>query len=201
MDYASRGTCKIKNIQLERGPTETAYSPHTNQSLSTGFPELNSAGTAHDVIDLDGGAIRRNVGTVDLGSLTWDNNGTFESGNVQFIAKIPGRAYTGNGLCDRFEKSEDNALGTYTLRTTGDQITFAAPEGTEINAFIESVNGATLYYELATPTTEQVTIPEPLQEWLQVEAGGTVTFRNADESKQLAVPNGVSWVRKLDEVE
>lgn len=201
VDYASRGMCKIKNIQLERGTTETAYSPHTNQSLSTGFPELNSAGTAHDVIDLDGGAIRRNVGTVDLGSLTWDNNGTFEDGNVQFIAKIPGRAYTGNGLCDRFEKSEDNALGTYTLRTTGDQITFAAPEGTEINAFIESVNGATLYYELATPTTEQVAIPEALQEWLPVEPGGTVTFRNADETKQLAVPNGVSWVRKLDEVE
>lgn len=138
---------------------------------------------------------------MDLGSLTWDNNGTFEDGNVQFIAKIPGRAYTGNGLCDRFEKSEDNALGTYTLRTTGDQITFAAPEGTEINAFIESVNGATLYYELATPTTEQVAIPEALQEWLPVEPGGTVTFQNADESKQLAVPNGVSWVRKLDEVE
>ena len=66
---------------------------------------------------------------------------------------------------------------------------------------IESVNGATLYYELATPTTEQVTIPEALQEWLPVEPGGTATFRNADESKQLAVPNGVSLLRKLDEVE
>jgi len=63
------------------------------------------------------------------------------------------------------------------------------------------LSGVTLYFEKVTPTTEQVTIPEPLQEWLQVEAGGTVTFRNADESKQLAVPNGVSWVRKLDEVE
>ena len=201
VDYASRGMCKIKNIQLERGTTETAYSPHTKQSLSTGFPELKSAGTAHDEIDMDGGTIQRNIGAVDLGTLTWDNNGTFEDGNVQFIARVPGRAYTTNGLCDKFEKSEDNALGTYTLRTTGDQITFSAPEGTEINAFIESVNGATLYYELATPTTEQVTIPEPLQEWLPVEPGGTVTFRNADESKQLPVPNAVSWVRKLDEVE
>lgn len=171
------------------------------EAITTGFPELNSAGTAHDVIDLEGGAIRRNVGTVDLGSLTWDNNGTFKDGNVQFIARVPGRAYTGNGLCDRFEKSEDNALGKYTLRTIGDQITFVAPEGTEINAFIKSVSGATLYYELATPTTEQVTIPEPLQEWLPVESGGTVTFKNSDETKQLPVPNAVSWVRKLNEVE
>lgn len=171
------------------------------EAITTGFPELRSAGTAHDVIDMDGGAIRRNVGTVDLGTLKWENNGTFGNGNVQFIARVPGRAYTTNGLCDKFEKSEDNAFGTYTLKTTGDQITFTAPEGTEINSFIESVNGATLYYELATPTTEQITIPEPLQEWLPVESGETVTFRNSDESKQLPVPNAVSWVRKLDEVE
>lgn len=201
VDYASRGMCKIKNIQLERGTTETAYSPHTKQSLSTGFPELKSAGTAHDEIDMDGGAIQRNIGAVDLGTLTWDNNGTFDDGNVQFIARVPGRAYTTNGLCDKFEKSEDNALGTYTLRTTGDQIVFTAPKGTEIHAFVESMSGATLYYELATPTTEQVAVPEPLQEWLPVDAGGTVSFRNSDESKQLAVPNGVSWVRKLNEVE
>lgn len=171
------------------------------ETITTGFPELRSAGTAHDEIDMDGGTIQRNVGTVDLGTLKWDNNGTFEDGNVQLIARVPGRAYTSNGLCDKFEKSEDNALGTYTLRTTDDQITFVAPEGTEIHAFVESMSGATLYYELATPTTEQVTIPEPLTEWLPVEAGGTVTFKNADESKQLAVPNGVSWVRKLNEVE
>lgn len=201
VNYASRGMCKIKNIQLERGTTETAYSPHTKESLSTGFPELKSAGTAHDEIDMDGGTIQRNVGAVDLGTLTWDNNGTFEDGNVQFIARVPGRAYTTNGLCDKFEKSETNAFGTYTLRTTGDQIVFTAPKGTEIHAFVESMSGATLYYELATPTTEPVTIPEPLQEWLPVEAGGTVTFQNADESKQLAVPNAVSWVRKLNEVE
>lgn len=171
------------------------------EAITTGFPELKSAGTAHDEIDMDSGAIRRNVGTVDLGTLAWDNNGTFEDENVQFIARVPGRAYTTNGLCDKFEKSEDNAFGTYTLRTTGDQIIFTAPKGTEIHAFVESMSGATLYYELATPTTEQVTIPEPLQEWLPVEPGGAVTFHNSDESKQLAVPNAVSWVRKLNEVE
>lgn len=171
------------------------------ESITTGFPELRSAGTAHDEIDMDGGTIQRNIGAVDLGTLTWDNNGTFEDGNVQFIARVPGRAYTTNGLCDKFEKSEDNALGTYTLRTTGDQITFTAPEGTEMHAFVESMSGATLYYELATPTTEPVAIPEPLQEWLPVEPGGTVTFRNSDDTKQLPVPNAVSWVRKLNEVE
>ena len=171
------------------------------ETITTGFPELKSAGTAHDVIDMDGGAIRRNVGTVDLGTLAWDHNGIFPNGTIQFIARIPGRAWTENGLCDKFEKSDYNVVGTYALRTNGNQITFVVPKGTEINAFIESVSGATLYYELEKPTTEPVTIPEALQEWIPVEPGGTVTFRNADESKQLPVPNAVSWVRKLNEVE
>lgn len=171
------------------------------EAITTGFPELKSAGTAHDVIDMDGGEIRRNVGTVDLGTLAWDNNGIFPNGTIQFIARIPGRAWTENGLCDKFEKSDYDVVGAYALRTNGNQITFVAPEDTEINAFIESVRGATLYYELEKPTTEPVTIPEALTEWLPLEPGGTVTFRNADESKQLPVPNAVSWVRKLNEVE
>ena len=62
-------------------------------------------------------------------------------------------------------------------------------------------NPMTVYYEVEPEEVTDISIPEALQEWLPVEAGGTVTFRNADESKQLAVPNAVSWVRKLNEVE
>lgn len=61
-------------------------------------------------------------------------------------------------------------------------------------------NPTTVYYEIEPEELADVTIPEALTEWLPVEPGGTVTFRNADESKQLAVPNAVSWVRKLNEV-
>lgn len=83
-----------------------------------------------------------------------------------------------------------NANAAEKLTTKSDEIKSA-----------EDLSGVTFYYEKATPTTEEVAVPEPLQEWLPVEPGGTVTFQNADESKQLAVPNAVSWVRKLDEVE
>ena len=61
-------------------------------------------------------------------------------------------------------------------------------------------NPMTVCYETESEEVADVTIPEALQEWLPVEPGGTVTFRNADDSKQLAIPNEVSWVRKLDEV-
>lgn len=203
VDYAARGMCKIKNIQLERGTTETAYSPHTKQSLSTGFPELNSAGTAHDVIDLDGGAIRRNVGKVDLGSLSWSYSDKYEwwesNSMIGKIVAPAGASLAANAICNRFEivKQNDNYIKPGVSVWTSGKISVKSDEIKSA----EDLSGVTLYFEKATPTTEQVTIPNPLQEWLPVEAGGTVTFKNADESKQLAVPNGVSWVRKLDEVE
>lgn len=203
VNYAIRGMCKIKNIQLERGTTETAYSPHTKQSLSTGFPELHSAGTAHDEIDLDSGAIRRNVGTVDLGSLSWSYSDKYEwwesNSMIGQIVAPAGSSLAANAICNRFEivKQNDNYIKPGVSVWTSGKISVKS----DAIKSAEDLSGVTLYFEKATLTTEQVTIPEALQEWLPVEPGGTVTFRNADESKQLAVPNAVSWVRKLDEVE
>lgn len=208
VDFTKAGPCEIKNIQLERGTTETAYSPHTKQSLSTGFSELHSAGTAHDEIDMDGGQVIRNVYTVNLETLQWQKNA-----DNRFVANLPAQAKAAgtfndknNELCNTYESKTMNELfagekGIATHSTTGEKVwiydnAYETPE-----QLVASLSGAVLQYELETPTTEPVTIPEALQEWLPVEAGGTVTFRNADESKQLAVPNAVSWVRKLDEVE
>lgn len=92
------------------------------------------------------------------------------------------------------------ALQTEVDRLRGECDNLAAEIDT-VDKFMEKYGNDYIYFELETPTTEPVTIPEALQEWLPVEPGGTVTFKNADESKQLAVPNAVSWVRKLNEVE
>lgn len=173
------------------------------ESITTGFPELHSAGIAHDEIDMDSGAIRRNVGTVDLGSLSWsysDKYGWWESNSMigQIVAPA-GSSLAANAICNRFEivKQNDNYIKPGVSVWTSGKISVKSDEIKSA----EDLSGVTFYYEKATPTTEQVTVPEALQEWLPVEAGGTVTFRNADEAKQLAVPNGVSWVRKLNEVE
>ena len=173
------------------------------ESITTGFPELHSAGTAHDEIDLDGGAIRRNVGTVDLGSLSWsysDKYGWWASNSMTGQIVAPAfSSLAANAICNRFEivKQDENYTKPGVSVWTSGTISVKSDEIKSA----EDLSGVTLYFEKATPTTEQVAVPEPLQEWLPVEAGGTVTFQNADESKQLAVPNAVSWVRKLDEVE
>lgn len=178
------------------------------ETITTGFPELRSAGTAHDVIDMDGGQVIRNVYTVELETLQWKKNA-----DNRFVANLPAQAKangafndTNNELCNKYEPISMNDLfagnvGIATHSVNGETVWIFDSAYETPEQLVASLSGAVLHYELATPTTEPVTIPEPLQEWLPVEAGGTVTFRNADESKQLAVPNAVSWVRKLDEVE
>lgn len=203
IDYTQRASCEIKNIQLERSTTETAYSPHTKQSLSTGLPELKSAGTAHDEIDMDGGEIRRNVGAVDLETLNWTYSDKYRWILTRDLVGIIATPTTSidipNVISNTFDiiNQKNNTImpglcvwSNGPISIKGENITSAT-----------DLSGAVLHYELATPTNEPVTIPEALQEWLPVEPGGTVTFKNADESKQLAVPNAVSWVRKLNEVE
>lgn len=172
------------------------------ETITTGFPELHSAGIAHDEIDMDSGAIRRNVGTVDLGSLSWSYSDKYEwlesNSMIGQIVAPAGSSLAANAICNRFEivKQNDNYIKPGVSVWTSGKISVKSDEIKSA----EDLSGVTFYYEKATPTTEQVAVPEALQEWLPVEAGGTVTFQNADESKQLPVPNAVSWVRKLNEV-
>ena len=172
------------------------------ETITTGFPELRSTTAAHDYINMDDGHTIRNIGKIKFNELKTKEfeSGVFyinhaEIGAKQFNASClaPGFAFVDAELVE-VKPEECNGRGYY--------FRFRAPaEIDTVDKFIEKYGDDYIYFELATQTTEQVAIPEPLQEWLPVEPGGTVTFRNEDESKQLAVPNGVSWVRKLDEVE
>ena len=172
------------------------------EAITTGFPELRSAGTANDEIDMDGGEIRRSVGVVDLGTLDWTYNSDYKFMTVVVDGK---RAGHDNLIISRYNLSPKDVWlqdtdGVYGGNQKNNTIYVKDLNYSDPEAFKVAMNGVILHYELATPTTEPVTIPEALTEWLPVEAGGSVTFQNSDETKQLAVPNAVSWVRKLNEV-
>lgn len=172
------------------------------ETITTGFPELRSTTAAHDYINMDDGHTIRNIGKIKFNELKTKEfeNGVFYINHAEIGAKqvnasclTPGFAFVDAELVE-VKPEECNGRGYY--------FRFRAPaEIDTVDKFVEKYGDDYIYFELATQTTEPVTIPEPLQEWLPVEPGGTVTFRNSDESKQLAVPNAVSWVRKLDEVE
>ena len=189
---------------VEMGEGDGTYKKYFEPSqLPTSFPELRSARAAHDYIELDGGEIRRNVGAVDLETLNWTYSDKYRwiiSRDLIGIIATPATSIDiPNVISNKFdivEQKNNTTLPGLCVWSNG-PITIKSENITSA----ADLSGAVLQYELATPTTEQVTIPEALQEWLPVEPGGTVAFRNADESKQLPVPNGVSWVRKLNEVE
>lgn len=205
-DYYEYCEPTIISSQTDRVDVASADGTITQQ-ITTGFPVLNSAGSVHDYIGMDGGQVIRNVYTVEIETLQWRKNA-----DNRFVANLPAKAKAAgtfndknNELCNTYESKTMNELfagekGIATHPITGETVWIFDSAYETPEQLVASLAGAVLHYELATPTTEQVAIPEALQEWLPVEAGGTVTFRNADESKQLAVPNAVSWVRKLDEV-
>lgn len=189
---------------VEMGEGDGTYKKYFEPSqLPTSFPELRSARAAHDYIELDGGEIRRNVGAVDLETLNWTYSDKYRwiiSRDLIGIIATPATSIDiPNVISNKFdivEQKNNTTLPGLCVWSNG-PITIKSENITSA----ADLSGAVLQYELATPTTEPVTIPEALTEWLPVEPGGTVTFRNADESKQLPVPNAVSWVRKLNEVE
>lgn len=192
--------------------------------ITTGFPELRSALEAHDYIDMDGGKIHRKIKSVRIDgntpiygvSVDTDANCcriVFENQLTPGIIGSKNEKVKSNVISNRLVTISHADYWDNSLRASGinvyeslQAVCFRLHDRTDIDSkekakawFTE--NPTTVYYEIEPEEVVDVQIPEALQEWLPVEPGGTVTFRNSDESKQLAVQNAVSWVRKLDEVE
>ena len=194
------------------------------ETITTGFPELKSAGTANDVIDMDGGQIHRKIKAVRI-----DESARFQSIRtdrddccrivfkpeispdiaIQEDVTIPSNIVADKLATITHSNYWSDITGGYTgvsaypgLNAISIRLQGRTDLDTEgkVKAWLKD-NPLTVYYEAKSEEVTDVTIPEALQEWLPVEPGGTVTFKNADESKQLPVPNAVSWVRKLNEVE
>lgn len=183
------------------------------EAITTGFPVLNSAGGVYDYIDLNEGKLNQRVGVVDLGTIDWVQGG---GGNKTSWVPVSWRnnvkpvnsvSITANILCSKYKtdsaKHVEEQVNDKTIAVNKSSWVYiydSAYVSATPQAFKEAMSGVMLYYELAEEVITDIEIHTELTDWLPVEAGGTVTFKNADESKQLAVPNAVSWVRKLNEV-
>lgn len=192
------------------------------EPVTTGFQELRSAMAAHDYIDMDGGKVHRKIKSVRIDGETPIYSVRTDQDNCCRVVFTP---ETSPGIVISEEPTIPTNIISDKLATITHNNYWSADAYTGIEAYPgyasismrlqdrtdldtkEKVsawladNPTTVYYETESDELADVTIPEALTEWLPVEPGGTVTFRNADESKQLPVPNAVSWVRKLNEVE
>lgn len=175
--------------QLEYGTTATEYSPYSLQQITTGFPTLNE----FDSIELNDSKLITGGAFLDMGTLNWEYSGTiFYAVDERFFAT------TQNLLCSIY----NNKVGTddKSVYAVNGVLRVIDSSYTDATAFKTAMSGVMLYYELAEPVITDIEIPSELADWLTVEAGGSITFHNADDGKRLLIPNKETFIRKLDEV-
>lgn len=165
---------------------------------------LKSAGSVYDSLEFyeqDGKYYQKHtqrVGVVDLGTLKWNANGMLGT-NMQYLTRdITDRAWTKNGICDKFLMTDDyKAVNCIYLRNYEVGITLLS-NITSTTDFTASLQGVQLYYELATPIVT-VTEVDNRFDAIDCKAGDKITFISSSDY-HLPVPNEEEYLIALNEV-
>lgn len=175
-----------------------------------------SAGTAKNYVDYENKRYVQCVGNMDLGTLDWKFNTTSAVGNHFYApAKHLNFKYLGafgttiyNALCSKYRTvaRSSNVFVDKTLTIDGvtvvSQIQVKDTAYTDATAFKQAMQGVILYYELANPIITDIStlIDDDFLRNLTVEAGGSITFKNSNDSYRIPVPSEEEYIVKLSEV-
>lgn len=212
--------CKI---MISEGDTPTAYAPyHSNvyqiPEAIRNLPGYGwSAGTARNYVDYENKKYVQCVNSVDLGTLDWKINTTSSVGNhfygsvkhfnFKYLGAFGTTVY--NVLCSKYRTvaRSSNVFVDKTLTVDGvavvSQIQVKDTAYTDVTAFKQAMQGVILYYELANPIVTDIStlIDDDFLRNIEVEAGGSVTFKNSnDNSYRIPVPSEEEYIVKLSEV-
>lgn len=177
-----------------------------------------SAGTARNYVDYENKRYVQCVNSVDLGTLTWTAGGGISSQTV-FIAssrKICGQklsynsAIASNILCSKYLAKSQNEVwsdaapvGIATNATIDGYVYVNDTAYTDATAFKQAMQGVMLYYELETPIVTDISdlIDDDFLRNIEVEAGGSVTFKNSNgDDYRIPVPSEEEYIVKLSEI-
>lgn len=176
-----------------------------------------SAGTARNYVDYENKQYHQCVGSVDLETLDWKFNtssgvgnhfyGSVKHLNFKYLGAFGTTTY--NALCSKYRtvarSSNVFVDKTITIDGVGDrvsQIQIKDTAYTDAAAFKQAMQGVILYYELATPIVTDIStmIPDDFLRNIEVEVGGSVTFKNSNDSYRIPVPSEEEYVVKLSEI-
>lgn len=176
-----------------------------------------SAGTARNYVDYENKKYVQCVDSVDLGTLDWKINTTSAVGNhfygpvkhlnFKYLGAFGTTVY--NALCSKYITVVRSANvfvdKTLTLdggSTTVSQIQVKDTAYTDVTAFKQAMQGVMLYYELETPIITDISslIPDDFLRNIEVEAGGSVTFKNSNDNYHIPVPSEEEYIVKLSEI-
>ena len=210
------------DIQVELGDTPTAYTPYHRNAYPIPEAIRNlpgygwSAGTAKNWVDYENKKYYQCVQSVDLGTLDWKFNTTSAVGhhfyapadhlNFKYLGAFGTTVY--NALCSKYMTVARNSYTFVdkTLAVDGvtmvSQIQVKDTAYPDVAAFKQAMSGVILYYELATPIVTDISdlIDDDFLRNLTVEAGGSITFKNSNDSYRIPVPNEEEYVVKLSEI-
>ena len=175
-----------------------------------------SAGTAKNYVDYENKRYVQCVGNMDLGTLDWNFNTTSAVGNHFYApAKHLNFKYLGafgttiyNALCSKYRTvaRSSNVFVDKTLTIDGatvvSQIQVKDTAYPDATAFKQAMSGVILYYEIANPVVTDISslIPDDFLRNIEVEAGGSVTFKGGNDDYRIPVPNEEEYIVKLSEV-
>ena len=206
----------IYDVQLENGDTATNYSPfyQTAYQIPEAIRNLPgygwSAGTARNYVDYENKRYVQCVNSVDLGTLDWTSRlSTVDNSIYVFISNDLNVNNRGNnGLCSHYDFVTSGIDAAIVKKDkffyyNPLNIAFIDKSYTDAAAFKQAMQGVILYYELANPIVTDIStlIPDDFLRNIEVEAGGSITFKNSNgDSYCIPVPSEEEYVVKLSEV-
>lgn len=170
-----------------------------------------SAGTAKNWVDYENKKYYQCVQSVDLGTLNWVVGRVF----VAVSQEICGQKLSNNStivsniLCSKYLAKSQNEVwiaatpvGIATNATIDGYVYVADTAYTDATTFKQAMSGVILYYELATPIVTDIStlIDDDFLRNIEVEAGGSITFKGSNDSYRIPVPSEEEYVVKLSEV-
>lgn len=146
--------------QLEIGTTATDYQPY--QGFETTTLQINQPlrELPNDVKDtIENGVVTRRVGCVDLGDFDYTDYSNY-NGYYTTVGNLKSDNY-GEAICTHFKVIKSHGemgirIGAGNSNIYIEQVSSVYPTASE---FKSAMSGVKLFYELATPTTEQITLP------------------------------------------
>lgn len=164
----------------------------------------------YNYVDWENKEYHKRVGKVDLGSLTYTNNGTTSDGSTQWKTKEKISKKDGSYVCMCPAFTERRASGTIVPITNGIcdlrddcSISLGYIGVTNAEDFAQAMFGVMLYYELAEEQIIDISdiIDNTFQEPIEVEVGGTLTFQNSNgDGYQLPIPNEEEYIVSLADI-
>lgn len=207
----------IYDVQLENGDTATNYSPfyQTEYQIPEAIKALPgygwSAGTAKNYVDYENKRYVQCVDSVDLGTLTWTSGESVSFKTHHLAGQKLTKSYSiaPNFICPKYStKTQNESWGKTSITgisatlNVGGYIYVNDTSYTDAAAFKQAMQGVMLYYELEKPIVTDISglIPDDFLRNMTVESGGSVTFKNSNDSYRIPVPNEEEYIVKLSEV-